>query len=271
MNQNVKPLRPARLKSQTLTNVVVQQLREAIEKGVYSPGSQLPPEFDLVEMLGVSRTVVREALRLLQEEGLVARRQGLGTFVRKNPILQNLNLNFGTTYMIQSAGMKSGTPLLKVLEVEASRQVAEALNLPTATRVLQIERVRSADAKPVVYSLDYIPLARVHESNLAAYWREQDVSLYDLLQDIFGQVIEYGVTRILPVKASGQVAEMLKVAKDSPLLSLLQTDYAPNDEPIVYSCEYHLPDAFDFIVIRRGPLKSDKSAVPSSDNSEMSE
>src|SRR6186997_3190180 len=98
MNVN-PPLRPVRFRSQNLTEVAIQELRDAIEQGVYAPGSQLPTELKLVQMLGVSRTVVREALRYLQEDGLIARRQGQGTFVRRNPILQNLNVNFGATQM----------------------------------------------------------------------------------------------------------------------------------------------------------------------------
>lgn len=260
----VKPtLRPARLKSQTLTQVVIQELRDAIEGGVYAPGSQLPPELELVQMLGVSRTVVREALRFLDEEGLVVRRQGLGTFVRKNPILQNLNLNYGTTEMIKTAGLTSGTPFVHAAEVEASGDVAKALNLKPGAHVLAIERVRSADAKPVVYSLDYMDRALVAEGDFSRFQQGQDVSLYQLIENDMGLLIEYGVARILPVKASPRVAEMLRVTPGSPLLCMLQTDYAPDESPVLYSCEYHLPDAFDFIVIRRGPRKGQNPFPPS--------
>lgn len=258
MNKGVKTsLRPVRLRSQTLTQVAVQELREAIRQGIYAPGSQLPPELELGQMLGVSRTVVREALRFLQEDGLIARRQGLGTFVRRNPILQNLNLNFGTTEMIKSAGMKSGTPHIKVEELVATSEVAEALALPAGTPLVVIERVRSADGKPVVYSLDYIAKALVGDTDLTAPWKDQDGSLYQVIQDDLGQVIDYGLTRILPVNAPPHAAEMLHVATDSLLLYMVQTDYAPDDVPLLHSCEYHLPDAFDFIIMRRGPRKSE--------------
>lgn len=251
------PLRSVRYRSQNLTQIATQELREAIEQGVYAPGSQLPPELELVRILGVSRTVVREALRFLQEDGLIARRQGQGTFVRKNPILQNLNANFGTTEMIHAAGLASSTPHLDIQERAATAVVADALGIKTGARVVVIERVRAADDKPVVYSLDYISRALVGDVELAANWETQDISLYRLLQEPLGQVIEYGIARILPVKASARPAKMLNVPPNSPLLCLLQTDYAPHDVPILYSCEYHLPDAFDFIVVRRGPRKSE--------------
>ena len=84
-------LKSAKGERKTLTDVAQQELRQAITRGTYRPGSQLPTEAELCEMLGVSRTVVREALRVLEDDGLVARRHGVGTFVRDHPILKNLN------------------------------------------------------------------------------------------------------------------------------------------------------------------------------------
>ncbi len=255
MTKNVKNLKPARAKWQTLTEAAEQEIRTAIAEGIYRPGAQLPAESELVEMLGVSRTVVREALRLLEDDGLITRRHGVGTFVRKHPILQNLNFNSGTTEMIRSAGMAPGTAHAQVQLTAANDDVADALNLPVGAPVVVIERIRTADHKPVVYSLDYLPQVLIGDTGVAAFWTTEDVSLYHMLRTSFGQVIEYGVARILPVNASAHVAGKLRVPEGSVLLYLLQTDYSPSDKPILYSCEYHLPDAFDFIIMRRGQRK----------------
>jgi GntR family transcriptional regulator len=255
MSRNVNNLKPARAKSQTLTEAAQQEIRTAIAEGVYRPGAQLPAESKLVEMLGVSRTVVREALRLLEDDGLITRRHGIGTFVRKHPILQNLNFNFGTTEMIRSAGMAPGTAYTEIQRSTAADDVADALNLPVGAPVVVIERIRTADHKPVVYSLDYLPQALIGDADVASLSTTEDGSLYHMLRASFGQVIEYGVARILPVHASTRVAAKLRVPEGSVLLYLLQTDYSPGDEPVLYSCEYHLPDSFDFIIMRRGPKK----------------
>src|SRR5262245_2381152 len=105
-------LKSARSERKTLTEIAEQELRQAIARGTFRPGSQLPTEAELCQMLGVSRTVVREALRVLEEDGLLARRHGVGTFVRDHPILKNLNFNFGITEMIESAGLTAGTSYL---------------------------------------------------------------------------------------------------------------------------------------------------------------
>jgi GntR family transcriptional regulator len=245
----------ARTNSKTLTEAAQQQIRQAIVKGTFRPGSQLPGEMELGTILGVSRTVVREALRILEEDGLITRRHGVGTFVRKRPILNNLSFNFGTTEMIEQAGMTSGTRLLSLAITVASEEVAEALALAPGDPVVMIERVRTADGKPVVYSVDYLPQALVGKIDFQSELPAVSESLYSLLQSHLGTFIEYGVTRILPLIAPEDVTNKLGISPGSIVLYLLQTDYSPADEPVLYSLEYHLPDAFDYLILRRGPLR----------------
>lgn len=254
-------IRSARSNSKTLTESAQQEIRQAIITGTYRPGSQLPAESKLVEMLGVSRTVVREALRALEEVGLITRRHGVGTFVRKRPILNNLSFNFGTTDMIKSAGLNPGTHHCHIQLGQAEGDVAEALNLPLGTAIVTVERVRTANDKPVVYSLDTLPQSLIGNTDLASLLGNEDWSIYQILHNRFGQVIEYGVAHILPIAAPTQVADKLKIPKDSLLLCLLQTDYSSLDEPVLYSCEYHLPDAFDFMILRKGPIRIEDSPL----------
>jgi GntR family transcriptional regulator len=214
----------------------------------------------LGELLGVSRTVVREALRVLEDEGLIDRRHGVGTFVRNNPILKNLNFNFGITEMIESAGLKPGTSFMAVRRESATEETASKLNVAVGAELITIERVRTADDKPVVHTLDTFP-ADLVRGNAFDPNRLLTESLYQILETEFGHVIEYGAAQILPAAASTSVAEMLSVPEGSLLLYLLQTDYASGEKPLVYSREYHLPDAFDFMIRRRGSNQGRSSAT----------
>lgn len=244
----------------TLTQAAVEQLRSAIDSGLYEPGSQLPTEAELVAMLNVSRTVVREALRALEESGLVSRRHGVGTFVRKYTILKNLNLNFGITEMIESAGKKAGTREFNVLRQTADEVVAKQLQVPVGAPVITLERVRTADGRPVVYSLDTFSAAGDRAVPFEAERLERE-SLYQILQIELGKGIDYGIAQIHPALASAQVASKLELPTNALLLYLVQTDYSSSDEPVLYSREYHLPDAFDFIIWRKGPTKL-RSSTP---------
>jgi len=247
-------LRSAKSERKTLTDIAQQELRQAIVGGTFGPGSQLPTEAELCEMLGVSRTVVREALRVLEDDGLVARRHGIGTFVRNHPILKNLNFNFGITEMIESAGLKSGTSHLALLKETADQEKAEQLRVDQGTPLITVERIRTADGRPVVYSLDTMTEALIQRAGFDPQLLLTE-SIYSLLQTSLGQVIEYGIARLLPVAAPRQVVEKLHLPSNALTLYIVQTDYSSDDQALVYSCEYHLPDAFDFIVWRRGPTR----------------
>jgi len=247
-------LRSAKAERKTLTDAAQQELRQAIPGGTCRPGSQLPTEAELCEMLGVSRTVVREALRGLEDDGLVVRRHGVGTFVRDQPILKNLNLNFGITEMIESAGLKPGTSHLSIYTESANQEKAEQLRVPVGTSLITVERVRTADDRPVVYSLDTFTESRLQGFALDLQLLRTE-SIYNMLQARLGQVIEYGIARLLPMAAPDHVAEKLNLPPKALTLYIDQTDYSSSDEPLVYSCEYHLPDAFNFVVWRRGPTK----------------
>ena len=247
-------LKSAKAERKTLTEIAQDELRQAITSGTFRPGSRLPTESELCEMLGVSRTVVREALRVLEEDGLVSRRQGVGTFVRNHSILKNLNFNFGITEMIESAGLKSGTSHLAIKKEPADQEKAEQLRVALGTPLFTVERIRTADGRPVVYSLDTFAETLVQRANFDPELLRTE-SIYNLLQTSLGQVIEYGIARLLPIEAPQPVAEKLQLAAKALTLYIVQTDYSSDDEPLIYSCEYHLPDAFDFVVWRRGPTR----------------
>src|SRR5882757_3466669 len=69
------------IRASRLYEQIVQQVEESIHKGALKPGDQLPPERELAEQFGVSRTAVREAVKTLREKGLVEAYPGRGTFI----------------------------------------------------------------------------------------------------------------------------------------------------------------------------------------------
>lgn len=247
-------IKPVRISSKTLTEVAEQELRKAILGGEYPPGGQLPSEAELIDMLGVSRTTVREALRSLEESGIVLRRHGIGTFVLERPIINNFGMNYGITEMILMASMTPGTREMTIYDQKASEDVAIQLGIEIGGGVKCIERVRTANNKPVVYSVDYLPLAIFDEKNILPEMLSNS-SLYDLLQLEFNINIEYGVARISPLLASKKIADKLNQPTNSVLLFISQTDYLSNDKPILYTHEYNIPNAFKYQFLRRRPSK----------------
>lgn len=224
-----------------------------IETGALPPGTQLPPEPDLASELGVSRATLREALRLIEDEGLVTRTRGAGTFVAVRPRLSNnLADNFGVTDAIRAAGMRPGFEETATRFEPASAAEAERLAVAPGADVAVVERVRTADGRPVVFSVDVLPAAllggRANLPELLAHG-----SVYEVMERELGTAIHHGVAGIHPIRAGAAVAGKLRVPRGALLLYLDQVDYDEDGRPVLSSHEYHVADAFEFTVVRRGP------------------
>ena len=115
-----------------------------------------------------------------------------------------------------------------------------------------IERVRTAEGKPVVLSRDLFP-SRLVAGHDPAVKQMLERSIYEVLERDLGIVISHGVARFRPVRADHAVAGHLDVPRGELLLYLWQVDYAMDGAPVISSHEFHLADAFDFTVVRRGP------------------
>ena len=237
-----------------LRSVSVQdELKQRIDRGELSAGTRLPSEPELAAELQVSRATLREALRAMELEGLLRRRQGSGTFVAEHPRMANsLDVNFGVTDAIRAAGMTPGIANGRHWVEPASAGEAALLELEPGQDVLVIERLRTAEGKPVVLSRDLFP-SRLVEGRERVVQQLLERSIYEVLERDLGIVIHHGVARFRPVRADHAVAGRLGVPRGELLLYLWQVDYAQDGVPVVSSHEFHLADAFDFTVVRRGP------------------
>ena len=230
---------------------VRDELAGRITSGAIPPGSRFPPEPQLAEDLGVSRATLREALRSLEEDGFVTRRRGAGTFATHRPRLRNnLDVNFGVTEAIRASGMRPGAVDIKVSIGPSSVTEAAALDIEPGEPVATVERVRTADERRVVFSRDVVAQSLVGEDVLEQL---EDGSVYDLLESVAHVAIQHGVVTIEPMAADRALARKLKIPVGSLLLYLRQVDYDRGGDPVLLSHEYHLGDAFEFTVVRRGP------------------
>src|SRR5439155_20280815 len=142
-----------------LRSVSVQgRLTEGIGPGPLAAGSRLPSDPELPAEFGVSRAILREALRALEGKGLVHRRWGSGTYVtERTRVANSLEENFGVSDAIRAAGMQAGIEQGRKWTGPASASEAERLGLDPGQDVLVVERVRTADGRPVVFSRDILP------------------------------------------------------------------------------------------------------------------
>jgi len=236
----------------TLTDQTVQAIQEAVKQGKFLPGSQLPPEMELLQMLGVSRTTLREALRILEEQRLIRKRRGLGTFVMERPIVKDMSQNFGITEMISQGGFTPGTRDFDIYQEPSTKLIAEKLDILQDSTMVVIDRVRTANDTPVVWTRDIMPqeylggwMPTIKELNKR--------SLYECLEEYTNIRIVSGIASFNPVQANREVAEKLNIQRNDLLMLIGQVDFDKTQRPVLYSAEYHLTDKFNFIIHRKGP------------------
>ena len=120
------------------------------------------------------------------------------------------------------------------------------LDLDDGEEVMELERVRLADQRPVIYSRDRIPEALLRSVDE----RLLDGSLYALLEAA-GHGVSRARAELLPVLADAKLARLLELKRGTPLLHIDQVDYDTRGRAVMLSHEWHVADAFELIVNRR--------------------
>jgi GntR family transcriptional regulator len=233
-----------------LADTVRIDLQHAILAGEFPTGVKLPNEQQLCDRFNVSRVTIREAVRGLIEDGYVVRRQGSGTYVTRRPMLRNsLDSNFSYTDYIEGSGLRAGLKVLATRTVSADAETAEALGLASGAPVVEIRRIRTADRRPAIYSIDALP------ADLVDPKRDHDAlraSLYRLLTEA-GHPVGHGEAVVEPTTADREVAALLDVVPGTPLQHLRQTEFDMDGRPVMRSREWHAPSVIELRVFRRGP------------------
>ncbi|GIO26211.1 GntR family transcriptional regulator [Ornithinibacillus bavariensis] len=226
---------------------VIDRIKQDIESGKYKANEKLPSEFELSKQLGVSRATLREALRLLEEDNVVIRKHGVGTFVNPKPIVSSgIEELTSVTYMIEQAGKKPGSQFFLTDIIEPTEEEKSKF-MPLEVRELaKLERVRTADGLPVVYCIDKVPKDLIPIE--AAHTED---SLFKVIEQHTGKRISYAITYIEPVTYHEKIYGILNCDFEQSLLLLKQMHYTDNDEPVLYSLNYFRSDVFSFHVFRK--------------------
>jgi DNA-binding GntR family transcriptional regulator len=225
---------------------LIDILKEKVQLGIWSPGDQIPGEQDLCELYKVSRTVVRQALRELELEGVITRRKGKGTFIALPKISEGLVQKLTGFYQdMVERGLKPVTKVLHQNVGPASEKVARFLNINLGDQVIDILRLRFINDEPIQMVTTYIPfdicpaLATVDLTNR---------SLYEFLEKECGIFIAKGRRYIEAVLATDTEAELLNIERGSPVLLLDSISFSESDRPIEYYHALHRGDRSRFEV-----------------------
>jgi GntR family transcriptional regulator len=207
------------------------------------PGSPVPPERELAQRYGTSRTTVRQALAELVVEGRLLRMQGKGTFVAKPKVAQLLELASYTQGM-RAHGLHPQTRILDTSYVPADDQLAGLLGIRPGSRVLRIHRLRLADGEPMSTDVSHLAARRFPglRRNLDRY-----ASLYEALATAYGIELAEAVETIETVLADPKEARLLGVDVGLPLLLLSRQAFDVSGTPVEWAQSRYRGDRYKLV------------------------
>jgi GntR family transcriptional regulator len=232
-------------------NSLSQRLHEDLAQIISStePGDRLPTEPKLAQQLGVSRATLREAMRTFETQGLLLRRQGVGTFVvRPTQVLES---GLEVLESIDTLAKRTDLPVspgkTDVEQRPATAEECAILELEAGCEVVSVTRVILAEGRPVAYLIDILP--------------EEVLSPEEVNQGFSGSVLDMLIERgepqlvnshceIAAVAANRKIAKALHIQRGDAILKFGSRLFALDGKVIDCSYSYFLPGYFRFHVVR---------------------
>jgi len=229
------------------------RMEEAIELLLkeHRPGDRLPSEEKLSELLGVSRTTIREYLRVLEERGRIIRRHGVGTFIAtaKPPFESGLEILESMDAFAGRMGLATQVKDLHIREEPADKDLSDKLQVAEGDALTVVTRTCIIQNTLVAYIYDAMPASIVRAQELAPDFRG---SVLDYLQDKLKPGPWSAVTCLLSVEASGEIAAKMQMLPGAALLLLEEFLYRADTQLVNYSRRYYNTKYFQYHIVRRG-------------------
>lgn len=218
-------------------------LRQQIDDGVYTRGQKLPSERELAQTYDVSRMTARQAIQQLVQIGIAYSRVGKGTFVRSQPINQDLRELTGFTEEMGRLGASQSSRVLVSKITAAGPTLADHLRLAEGSPVAVLQRVRLANGKPLALETSHLNLNYCPEDILTNHDFSRE-SLYQVLRNVY-DVHPMWANQIIEARLpDAYERKQLDLSEYDPVLSLTRVTYDQNDAPIefvrsVYTGEHY--------------------------------
>lgn len=224
---------------------IAEGLLDRIESGELAPGHRLPPERLLSRTLGVNRMTLRQALRRLELQGLLVRRQGDGTYVSEaTKIERQAGKLVPFTRGMQRRGFKPGARVLAFERCLADSTVTRELGLRASTPVLRVHRLRLINNEPAMLETFFVAAARFPDLDRFDLVKR---SVYEILESEYGVTISRARQSLEPIVASDYEARLLKIKPGAPLMLEVRLAFDQDGRPVEYGRDQYRGDRFRFV------------------------
>lgn len=216
-------------------------LKQEIENNRILPGDSIGSQRELQERFSVSQITVRQAIDLLEEEGLVVRKQGKGTFVKPVKLEQNLVSLQSLSEIIKESGYK---PSITILKMELIRVPLNLKNFySNIEKCLFLERLHVIQDKPIAFAKIFLPPEIKDKFTIQDF---ENNTIYDLYEKKMKTELGEALQVIEACKADDKLAECLQVNVGDPLLKAERMVYSSDNKPLEHITFYYRYDEYTF-------------------------
>lgn len=225
---------------------IADDLEVEIANGDHQAGTGLPTALALAARYGVHRHTARQALKHLQEQGLVSVEQGRGSFVTGRRVPYRIGRSVSFRQNFQAAGLATLSRILSVHCITIPISISQSLGLPTSDSVWRIETLNSAGGKPISMSIHYVATDRF--PNFPTVMREHDVSITQAFRH-FGIASYKRLSTSLSARLATEEEVMrLSLSYGDPVLTSEGIDSLPDGTPLQVVESAFAPSRINLIV-----------------------
>ena len=237
--------------STQLANAIAERLLREMYEGQYRDAEKLPPETKIAADIGVSRTALRDGVAILEREGFVTRKWGIGTIINHHVLAVKARLDIEEEFMdlIRHCNMEPEIVDVRAVCDEAKERDIDTFGVEPGDAMIRVQRTILADGVPTIFCTDSFPESFVRVKD---YKKEELFEpIFNFLSQRCGKDIVTDLTAIHAENATGIVREELQVEEGAAVLYLNEIGYDLYGNPVLHSDEYYREGVITQTVLRK--------------------
>jgi len=222
---------------------VMRSLKEQVLSGRLPPGERIPSESELTAAFGVSRVVVRQALRILEDEDLIFRVKGKGTFVADGVDVAKSPRLWGYLEDLISTGFAVTVSVLEFGLRKATAELAPVFDTAEGSDLFFMKRLRLVDGRPFSVIENHLPVDVGKCIPLEALESEP---LMRLIETRAGVSVDWVAQVFQAVAADAELAALLEIDVVSPVLKMILTAHSADGRVLDLANVYFRSDRYNY-------------------------
>ncbi len=234
-----------------LSRKVYKMLLDLLKDGEFDGIKRLPSEIELAERIGVSRSVIRDACGILEAEGFITRKRGIGTLINQEVVHTSCRLDLENNFaaLIEREGYSSAVKRFPIKEGF----------MPDGERYYQKDKLLYANSRPAIYIQDRLMLDRPGEATGARV--DDKKSMHIHIEKLSKNLAGITLLNITPKVGIESDMKILEIPSHEPYIEMVEREFDLDQNLVIHSKILFRGDMFNFTVLRKRPFEKNQKGV----------